>query len=85
MLKLIQNDMFNIVKRIKSIDKNYAVFYNMKKKIYQLYYAQGFKFVFELSLGKELNYLSYKKVLQTRYKDISLVVKNIEKTARFTA
>lgn len=36
-LKIIKNDLFNIVSRLKKIDKNYFVVFNLTKKRYEVH------------------------------------------------
>lgn len=80
MLKLIKNDMFNIVSRIKRLDRNYFVFYNTKFSRYELYYKKGFKYNFELAFSNTcLTVLDYKKVCETLVTNIKNILKQIEK------
>ena len=38
----ISHDLFNIVKRLKQIDKNYFVLYNKKSQKYEVHYKRNF-------------------------------------------
>ncbi len=79
MLKLIKNDMFNIVKRIKKLDANYLVYYNTDKKRYELYYNQGFNKQLEITLSNTcLTFLDYKKVCISRVYNMQKILKQIE-------
>ena len=39
-IKIIKNDLFNIVKRIKKIDKNYFIVFNYSYKRYEVHYKK---------------------------------------------
>lgn len=78
MLKLINNDMFSVVKRIKNIDANYLVYYNLDKERFELYYQKGFKKQFEIVLSSCLTYLDYKKVCQSRICNIDNILKQVQ-------
>jgi len=49
----IFEDLFDIVKRIKSIDSNYKVFRNQEKKRYEIYYQYGLNLNLELVVPHE--------------------------------
>ena len=44
----IFEDLFDIVKKIKSIDSNYKVFRNVKKNRFEIYYLNGLNLNLEL-------------------------------------
>ncbi|MGN1213218.1 MAG: hypothetical protein ACI4TZ_04165 [Christensenellales bacterium] len=46
---LIKNDLFNIVNRLKSIDKKYFIVYNCKKHKYEVHYRRA-KNTYELTV-----------------------------------
>lgn len=41
MLNIIENDVFNISNRVKNINKNYLIFYNTKKRRFEIHYKKG--------------------------------------------
>lgn len=47
---LITNDAFGIVDRVKSINKNYVIYYNTKLKKYEVHNKKYLKNTFEFSL-----------------------------------
>ena len=79
MLKLIKNDIFGVIKRIKNIDANYLVFYNVKKSRYELYYKMGIKLNLEMVLTSSvLTSKEVKKVLLSRVEKIDKILKEME-------
>lgn len=79
MLKIIENDMFNISKRIKRINKNYCLVFNLKTKNYELYFKNGFSFERELVLNFDfLDFRTIKKVIETRTRNLEKLIKKIE-------
>lgn len=79
MLKLIKNDLFNVVNRIKQLDNNYFVFYNTKNSCYELYYKNGFNLDLEITFSSTvLTALDYIKVCKTRIFNMEKILKQID-------
>lgn len=65
---LVEHDLFDIVKRIKSIDKNYYVIFNTKRKKYEIHYNRKFS-SYELTVPfYRLDCRTVELVLKTRKK-----------------
>lgn len=62
----INNDMFNIVQRIRDIDKNYYVLFNTKSRNYELHHKAQKYSSFCLNLGKTLDAKCVNKTLKTK-------------------
>lgn len=77
-LILIKNDLFNIAKRIRKINKKLFVFYNKKNNNFEIYSTNGCSFSFEVSLGKTLNQKAIKIVFTSQASNIEGIVKNLD-------
>ena len=77
-LILIENDLFNIAKRIKRINKNLFVFYNKKTNNFEIYSKTNSIFSFETSLGKTLNQQAIKLVFTSSASNLEKIVKNLD-------
>lgn len=75
----IKHDPFDIVKRIKQIDKNFKVYYKLLTGDYLLYRKCGLKNVFELNLGQSLDALAIAFILKSRRENIDLILEEIDK------
>lgn len=78
MLIEIQNDVFNVVARIKNIDNCYKIYYNTKNKNFELYSMFKFKKNYELNLGSKLDCRAINKVLKSRISNINSILQDIE-------
>lgn len=47
MLKRVDKDVYNIVDRLKKIDREYEIFYNYKKNRYEVFVKNEFNFVID--------------------------------------
>ena len=74
MIRLIQNDMFNITKRVKLIDADYVIFFDDLDCNYKLY-ALG---KYCLNLGKFLDARVLDKIWQTRVENSDKIFNDIE-------
>ena len=79
MKKLITQDVYDIVKQIKQIDKNYFVMYDEEKKKYELH-DQRYKPTFSITLYDKLDKRSVKKVFNSQSKNAVEIFKAIDKT-----
>ena len=78
MFKLIKNDLFNIVNRLKSIDKKYFVVYNTKKHKYEVHYSRA-KNTYELTVPyKNLDARTINLVLSTKIENQKQIYEKIE-------
>lgn len=76
-LVVIKNDVFNISKRLKSIDKNYIVVRNISNKCFEVHYKK----VGNLQLKVPYNNLdarTIKLVLKTKTNDIKSVFEYVD-------
>lgn len=74
----IKHDPFDIVKRIKQIDKTFKVYYQQLTGDYLLYRKSGLKNVFELNLGQSLDALAVAFILKSRRENIDLILDEID-------
>lgn len=75
---LIKNDMFNIVNRLKSIDKNYYVLYNKITKKYELH-CKNFKSSLQLVLPFDfLDKRTIDFVLKTKVENKQKLIQEME-------
>lgn len=74
----IKHDPFDIVKRIKQIDKTFKVYYQLLTGDYLLYRKSGLKNVFELNLGQSLDALAIAFILKSRRENIDLILDEID-------
>lgn len=74
----IKHDPFDIVKRIKQIDKTFKVYYQLLTGDYLLYRKSGLKNVFELNLGQSLDALAVAFILKSRRENIDLILDEID-------
>lgn len=74
----IKHDPFDIVKRIKQIDKTFKVYYQILTGDYLLYRKSGLKNVFELNLGQSLDALAVAFILKSRRENIDLILDEID-------
>lgn len=71
------NDVFNINKRIKNIDKNYKLLYNLKFKRYEIH-DKSRKYSFVTSSKEYPSILLLKKLIQMNNKSTSQSIREIE-------
>lgn len=69
----INSDVYNISNRIKSIDRDYKVFYNRDKVRYEIYFKNNLSFV----VGKTLDMRAIRKALFTHIRNKSQIFKGI--------
>lgn len=79
MKKLITQDVYDIVKQIKQIDKNYFVMFDEEKKKYELHDHRN-KPSFSITLYDKLDKRSIKKVYDSQSKNAKEIFKAIDKT-----
>jgi len=72
----IKKDMFNISKRVKQINKNYAIFYDFKKCRFELF--DKLRGCVVMTLFKELNPLSLKEIMIRLNKSNFEILKEVE-------
>jgi len=79
MLEIFE-DLFDIVKKIKSIDSNYRVFRNLKKHRYEIYYLCGLNLNLELVVPyNTLDYRTINKLNETKVQNADEIFKMLEK------
>ncbi len=76
--EIITNDLFNIAKRLKKIDKNYLLVRNKEKHRFELWYNSSFMhrelvFKFDKIDARMLDYVN-----QSRVEFIDKLIKNID-------
>lgn len=75
----IENDVFDVVNRIKSIDSKYFVLFNQKNKKYEVHYERA-KNTYELTLPfDELDARAVLHVLKTKVENRKKIFAEIEK------
>ena len=74
----ITNDMFNISKRVKSIDPYYYIVYNTKTNQYELHHSKQKFTTFCLNLGNILSAKVIRKILKTKHTNFSKLLQEIE-------
>ncbi len=79
MKKEIKDDMFKIVQRVKSIDKDYFVMYDTNKKVYELHHKKE-KPTFLITLFDRLDKRSIEKVYKSLSKNSFDIFRAIDKT-----
>lgn len=78
--KVIEHDLFDIVKRIKSIDSKYYVVFNQTRKKFEVHYKRS-KNTYELTLPYDtLDARAVAFVLKTRVQNQKAVLEEIEKS-----
>ena len=79
MLKQINNDFYDISKRLKQICNNYMVFFDTVKKEYYVFsILSNGKRIFEFSVGKKLDSRAIKKCVLTSSKNAKKILKEID-------
>jgi MFS superfamily sulfate permease-like transporter len=77
---MITEDTFDIAKRLKQIDNNYILKFNLHKKQYEVFYKESDKHILQLVLPfKELDKRTIDYVNKTRVQNIEKLIKNIQK------
>lgn len=77
----IFEDLFDIVKKIKSIDSNYRVFRNTKKKRFEIYYQFGLNLNLELVVPyKKLDARTINLINKSKVENADLIFEELEKT-----
>ena len=72
-------DIFDIVKKIKSIDSGYRVFRNIQKHRYEIYYQKGLNLNLELVVPyNELDYRVINLINKTKVENADLLFKEID-------
>lgn len=79
MKRLITQDIYDIVKQIKQIDKNYFVMYDECKKKYELHDNRNTP-TFSITLFDKLDKRSIKKVYDSQSKNAIEIFKSIDAT-----
>lgn len=75
---LIKNDVFNIVKRLKKIDKNYFIVYNLSSKKYEVHHSKS-KHSLQLVLPFDfLDTRTLNLVLKSNIKNHAKLLKEME-------
>lgn len=78
-LKLIKHDLFNISNRVKTIDKNYRIFFNLEKLRYELYYTLGINLSFEICIPFDvLDDRTIELVNKSRVTNFNSIIEEIE-------
>ena len=78
--QVIENDLFNIVQRIKNIDKKYFVVFNLKRKKFEVHYKRN-KNTYELTIPfDELDARAVYFVLKTKMENQKKLLKEIEES-----
>ena len=76
---LIKNDLFNVVNRLKSIDKKYFVVYNCKNHKYEVHYKRA-KNTYELTVPYDkLDSRTISLVLSTKIENQRDIFEKMEK------
>src|SRR5574344_2618845 len=76
----IKSDVFDITNRIKSIDKNYYILYNLKRKSFEVHYKR-LKNTYELTLPFDtLDSRSVDFVQKTRIENRQKIIAEIEES-----
>ena len=72
-------DIFEVVRKIKSIDNNYRVFRNLSKHRYEIYYNKGINLELELVIPyDELDYRTVNLLNKTKKENADILFKEIE-------
>ncbi len=79
-MKIINNDLFNIVNRIKQIDKSYYIVYNKNKIRYEVHSNKQKGSTLAFCLGSKLNAYALKKAMLTSCKFSKKIIKNVINT-----
>lgn len=75
----IKNDLYNIAKRIKSIDKNYFILFNKIKKTYEIHNSSQPFSTYSLTIPyAKLDKRTIDYVLKTRKENFDKILKEIE-------
>lgn len=77
-LKILKNDLFCIVKRLKKINKNYFICFNKLSKSFEVHFKNQKGGTFCLSVGKKLNACAIKKTFLTQVKNAKKLFIEIE-------
>ena len=76
----IFEDLFDIVKKIKSIDSNYRVFRNVKLNRFEIYYLCGLNLNLELVVPYDkLDYRTINKLNKSKVQNADEIFKMLEK------
>lgn len=79
----IKEDLFDIVKKIKSIDSNYKVFRNSKKKRFEIHYQKGLNLNLELVVPyNTLDMRTVNLLNKSKIENADLIFEEIEKSNR---
>ena len=74
----IENDVFNIIKRLKKIDKNYFVLYVHEKRLFEIHHKKQ-QNTYCLTLPyKTLDKRTLDYVLKSRVENIKKIIKEME-------
>ncbi|MDD4211223.1 MAG: hypothetical protein PHC46_02370 [Clostridia bacterium] len=77
--KIITDDTFDIAKRLKAIDNNYIIKWNILKKRYEVFYDEGDKQVLQIVLPySELDTRTLNIVNKTRVENYKALIAEIE-------
>ncbi len=75
----IKHDPFDVVKRIKQIDKHFKVYYHSLTGDYLLYRRSGLRNVFELNLGQSLDALAIAFILKSRRENLDSILDEMDR------
>ena len=75
-LKIVKNDLFNITRRIKEIDKNYFIAFNTKTKNFEVHNFCQSHSTFCFIAGKQLN---ASVLTKTKITSVKYFLKNLKK------
>lgn len=76
----INTDLFDIVKKIKTIDSNYRIFRNIKKHRFEIYYQKGLNLNLEIVVPYEkLDYRTINLLNKTKIENADAIFEEIEK------
>ena len=76
--QIIKNDIFNIAKRLKSIDKKYFIVFNSDRNKYEVHYSRA-KNTYELTIPYDtLDARTINFVLKTRIQNKQKIFEEIE-------
>lgn len=78
-LVCIENDLYDIASRVKEIDEDYYVVYNLKRQGYEIHHKKS-RPTLSIVVGKELDQRVLNKLRETRIVRLNEIIDDIEKT-----
>ena len=79
MKTLIKHDLYNITNRIKKVDKNYQIYFDKTKKVYEVFCGSVFSFMIGKRLDKSAIDKAYKTHIRNAKKIFSFIKENNSK------